>query len=58
MPVKSAKQFGFMHSAAAGKLRGAGPSAAVAKEFLSKTSHGQKSKFAKVLAKKRGKKHA
>lgn len=51
MPVKSAKQFRFMEMMAHGgkkkKGKGAGPSESVAKEFLNKTSHETKSKFAK-----------
>jgi hypothetical protein len=47
MPVKSAKQFRLMQAAAHGSLKGPGPSPAVAKEFLSKTSHKKKSIFAK-----------
>lgn len=50
MPVKSAAQFRFMQAMAHGKKKkgkGAGPSPEVAKEFLSKTSHETKSKFAK-----------
>jgi hypothetical protein len=46
MPVKSGKQFRLMEAAAHGKVPG-GPSPKVAKEFLSKTSHKQKSIFAK-----------
>jgi len=53
MPVKSAKQFRFMQAAAHGNLRGAGPSAEVAKEFLGKTSHKKKSAFARMKRKKR-----
>ena len=50
MPLKSARQFRFMEMMAHGgkkKKKGVGPSPAVAKEFLSKTSHETKSKFAK-----------
>lgn len=48
MPVKSAKQFRFMEAAAHGGLKGmAGPSKAVASEFLSKTPESTKSSFAK-----------
>ena len=48
MPVKSAKQFRFMEAAAHGGLSNmAGPSKAVASEFLDKTSHATKSSFAK-----------
>lgn len=53
MPVKSAKQFRFMEAAAHGGLKGTGgPSKEVAEEFLSKTSHEKKSKFAKQKRKK------
>ena len=47
MPVKSAKQFRFMESAAHGGLKGMGPSPKVANEFLDKTPHDVKSNFAK-----------
>lgn len=49
MPVTSAKQFRFMRMIASGKKprSGIGPSPAVAQEFLDKTSHKDKSKFAK-----------
>lgn len=47
MPVKSAKQFRLMQAAAHGSVGKGGPSAKVAKEFLSKTSHKTKSIFAK-----------
>lgn len=46
MPVKSAAQFRLMQAALHGSVKN-GPSKAVAKEFLSKTSHKDKSKFAK-----------
>lgn len=46
MPVVSPKQFRFMEGAAHGK--GYGPSPEVAKEFLKKTSHKNKVKFAKA----------
>lgn len=46
MPIKSAKQFRLMQAAAHGKID-SGPSPKVAKEFLAKTSHKAKSKFAK-----------
>ena len=47
MPIKSARQFRLMQAAAHGKLRSIGPSKEVAREFLSKTSHRKKSKFAR-----------
>lgn len=53
MPVKSAAQFRLMQAAAHGDAIG-GPSEAVAKEFLAKTSKKKKSIFAKK--KKSGKK--
>lgn len=53
MPVKSASQFRMMEGIAHGmkmkkKKNGAGPSPAVAKEMLEKTSHSTKSRFAKA----------
>lgn len=56
MPVKSAKQFRLMEAAAHGGLRGSGPSKTVAEEFLAKTPHKTKSRFAELgrkIAKKR-----
>jgi hypothetical protein len=47
MPVKSGAQFRLMQAAAHGGLRGAGPSKAVAEEFLRKTPKKKKSMFAK-----------
>jgi hypothetical protein len=47
MPIKSAKQFRLMQAAAHGGAGKGGPSPAVAKEFLSKTPHKEKSIFAK-----------
>lgn len=47
MPVKSGKQFRMFEAAAHGDIKGAGPSPAVAKEFLAKTPHKTKSNFAK-----------
>jgi hypothetical protein len=47
MPIKSAKQFRLMEAAKHGNLTSAGPSKKVAEEFLAKTSHKAKSKFAK-----------
>jgi hypothetical protein len=55
MPVKSAKQFGLMEAASNGKSA-SGPSPEVAREFLNKTTHTDKSKFAKALMKNRKKK--
>lgn len=52
MPVKSAKQFRAMEAAAHGNS-GFGIPKGVAQEFLSKTSHDKKSKFAKALKKKK-----
>lgn len=57
MPVKSAKQYGMMQAAAHGTLRGAGPSEAVAKEFIAKTSPAMRAKFAREIAKKRRRRH-
>jgi len=54
MPAKSAKQYGLMQAAAHGSITGgAGPSRAVAREFVSKTPASKRKKFAKAL---RGKK--
>ena len=54
MPAKSSKQYGLMQAAAHGKLRHpAGPSAAVAKEFVKKTPKAKRKKFAKILRGKR-----
>lgn len=54
MPVKSAKQFRLMEAAAHGGLKSAaGPSPAVAKEFIKKTSKDNRSKFAQALKKKK-----
>jgi hypothetical protein len=47
MPIQSGKQFRLMQAAAHGGLRGAGPSKAVAEEFLRKTPKKKKSMFAK-----------
>lgn len=52
MPVKSAAQFGMMEAAIQGNAK-KGPPASVAKDFLSKTPHSAKSKFAKALVKKK-----
>ena len=54
MPVKSKKQFGLMEAAAHGNLKSAGgPSAGVAKEFLSKTPEKKKKAFAHSLMHKK-----
>ncbi len=53
MPAKSAKQYGLMQVAKRGTMKGIGPSPAVAREMIGKTSPKQRSKFAKQLAKKR-----
>ena len=47
MPVKSAKQFRFFQAVKSGNLKGAGPNPEVAAEFLAKTPHETKSRFAK-----------
>ena len=47
MPIKSPAQFRLMQAAAHGGLRGAGPSKAVAEEFIRKTPKKKKSMFAK-----------
>lgn len=51
MPAKSAKQYGLMQAAAHGNLKGVGPSPKVAREFIDKTPHADRSKFAKALKK-------
>ena len=48
MPLKSAKQQKLMYAAASGKLKGAGPSPEVAKEFIHKTPKETRKKFGKV----------
>ncbi len=48
MPITSAPQFRLMQAAKKGNLKSAGPSPAVAKEFLSKTSEKKKKMFAKA----------
>ena len=56
MPVKSAKQMRFMQGIAHGmkplKSAGAGPNAAVAREFLNKTPKNTKQKFSHALIRK------
>ena len=52
MPAKSAKQYGIAHGSITGK---AGPSRAVAKEFVNATPAKKKHKFAKALMSKRKK---
>jgi hypothetical protein len=47
MPLKSAAQFRLMQAALHGTLKGPGPSAAVAKEFIRKTSAKKRSQYAK-----------
>jgi len=51
MPVKSAKQFRFMQTHA--HAPGIGGLAKVAQEFLDKTPHKVKSRFAKALRRKK-----
>ena len=54
MPVKSAKQYGLMQGIAHGSITGkAGPSSAVAKEFVNATPAKKKHNFAKALISKR-----
>ena len=55
MPLKTAKQYGFMAAARTGKLKSIGPSPEVAKEMMDKTPSKTRSKFASTLAKKRKK---
>lgn len=52
MPVTSPAQFGMMEAAVQGNAK-KGPPASVARDFLDKTSHSAKSKFAKALVKKK-----
>lgn len=52
MPAKSAKQYGLMQAIAHGSKTGlGGPSKEVAREFVDKTPHSKRKKFAKALAK-------
>lgn len=53
MPAKSAKQYGLMQAAKAGRLSGIGPSPSVAEEFIDATPKAKRQKFAKALAVKR-----
>jgi len=54
MPAKSAKQYGLMQAAAHGSITGsAGPSRAVAKEFINKTPPKKRKLFMKSLSAKR-----
>jgi len=53
MPAVSGKQYRFMQAAAHGGLGGAGPSPAVAKEFIHKTPPKKRSAWSK-----KGNKHA
>ena len=52
MPVTSPNQFGAMASAVQGNSK-LGIPAKVGQDFLNKTSHSAKSKFAKALVKKK-----
>ena len=51
MPIKTAKEYGFMqmmaHNPEKKKTKGPGPSQAVAEEMIHKTSSKDRSKFAK-----------
>ena len=52
MPAKSAKQYGLMQAIAHGTAKGlGGPSKEVAREFIDKTPHEKRKKFAKALKK-------
>ena len=53
MPAKSAKQYGLMQAAAHGNLKGAGPSQAVAQEFIKKTPKKKRSEFARAIMSQR-----
>jgi len=53
VPVKSAKQYGFMQAVKSGKAKGIGPSKDLANEFIHSTPPDTRSKFAKALKKKR-----
>ena len=48
MPIKSSSQYRLMQAAAHGMLKGDGPSRAVAKEFLRKTSPKKRAQYAKA----------
>lgn len=53
MPAKSGKQYRFMQAAAHGSITGgAGPSRAVAKEFVHATPAKKRKQFSKALRKK------
>ena len=54
MPAKSAAQYKFMQAKTHGDSA-IGPSSAVAKEFIKKTSSANKSKFMKAFGKKKKK---
>jgi len=56
MSIKSPKQYGMMQGIAHGSSnmsKGAGPSKAVAMEFINKTPKKKRSQFAQSLANKR-----
>jgi hypothetical protein len=54
MPAKSSKQYGLMQAKIHGSITGsAGPSRAVAKEFVANTPASKRSAFAKALRKKK-----
>ena len=53
MPVTSSKMYGLMAAAAHGNLRGKGPSAEVAKEFIHETPPEKRKQFAKQVARRR-----
>ncbi len=53
MPAKSARQYGLMQAALHGSITGkAGPSRAVAKEFIDATPAKKRSAFSRALRKK------
>jgi hypothetical protein len=57
MPVKSRAQYGLMQGIAHSSITGgAGPSKAVAREFIDATPAKKRHKFAKALVSKRKKK--
>lgn len=51
MPAKSARQYGLMGAAAAGKVAGIAPS--VGAEFVKKTAPNKRKAFTKALRRKR-----
>lgn len=52
MPARSAKQYNMMQAIAHGAFTG-GPSKEVAREFIEKTPHETRSRFAKMVGRKK-----